>query len=190
MEAGASLDTARSIPPTRRRVAGRLAGDLGRLWIVAHQQTAGRGRRGRAWISPQGNSPRHRSHDRSLSAGARGPARLRRGRGAGARPQWISAQPKLAQMAERSDVAWRESRWNPRESVGLAGRRAAFVVGIGVNCAHAPRDLDRVTSRLTRADGQTVGAGELFERLAQRFHEALATSARRSGFRANSRRVA
>ena len=36
----------------RRRA---LAGDTDRLWIVADEQTAGRGRRGRAWISPRGN---------------------------------------------------------------------------------------------------------------------------------------
>ena len=36
----------------RRRA---LAGESDRLWIVAGEQTAGRGRRGRAWISPRGN---------------------------------------------------------------------------------------------------------------------------------------
>lgn len=30
-------------------------GDLGRLWIVADEQRAGRGRHGRTWISPRGN---------------------------------------------------------------------------------------------------------------------------------------
>jgi len=36
----------------RRRAA---AGETGPLWILAHRQTAGRGRRGRAWDSPTGN---------------------------------------------------------------------------------------------------------------------------------------
>src|ERR1700740_3104316 len=31
------------------------AGDQGPLWITARAQTAGRGRRGRAWTSPPGN---------------------------------------------------------------------------------------------------------------------------------------
>src|SRR5437899_2758194 len=31
------------------------AGERGPLWIVAAQQSAGRGRRGRAWVSPPGN---------------------------------------------------------------------------------------------------------------------------------------
>ncbi len=31
------------------------AGDAGRLWLVAKRQEAGRGRRGRAWATPEGN---------------------------------------------------------------------------------------------------------------------------------------
>src|ERR1700752_5273343 len=31
------------------------ASERGPLWIVARRQTAGRGRRGRRWISPEGN---------------------------------------------------------------------------------------------------------------------------------------
>src|SRR5258708_10182892 len=31
------------------------AGERGPLWIVAKEQTRGRGRRGRAWVSPAGN---------------------------------------------------------------------------------------------------------------------------------------
>ena len=30
-------------------------GERGPLWVVAHRQSAGRGRRGRAWVSPPGN---------------------------------------------------------------------------------------------------------------------------------------
>ncbi len=36
----------------RRRA---VEGDPGRLWIVAREQTQGRGRRGRQWTSPPGN---------------------------------------------------------------------------------------------------------------------------------------
>jgi len=36
--------------------AARIAPDIsGPEWILAHQQTAGRGRRGRAWVNPKGN---------------------------------------------------------------------------------------------------------------------------------------
>jgi BirA family biotin operon repressor/biotin-[acetyl-CoA-carboxylase] ligase len=36
-----------------RRLA--VAGEVGPLWIMAERQSAGRGRRGRAWHSPEGN---------------------------------------------------------------------------------------------------------------------------------------
>jgi len=36
-----------------RRLA--LAGEIGPIWIMAERQSAGRGRRGRAWHSPEGN---------------------------------------------------------------------------------------------------------------------------------------
>ncbi|HEX2655979.1 MAG TPA: biotin--[acetyl-CoA-carboxylase] ligase, partial [Xanthobacteraceae bacterium] len=31
------------------------AGERGPLWVVAHRQTSGRGRRGRTWVSEPGN---------------------------------------------------------------------------------------------------------------------------------------
>ena len=42
-----------------------------------------------------------------------------------------------------------------------------------MNCAHAPEGLGYATSCLTRAGGQAVAPGELFERLIQRFDDAL-----------------
>jgi BirA family biotin operon repressor/biotin-[acetyl-CoA-carboxylase] ligase len=59
------------------------------------------------------------------------------------------------------------------EGFGLAGRRAAYAVGIGVNCAEGPSGPDYPTTCLTREVGRAVGPGELFERLAIRFDETL-----------------
>ena len=59
------------------------------------------------------------------------------------------------------------------EGIGLSGRRAAYAVGIGINCAHAPEGLGYATSRLVRGSAQAIAAGELFERLVERFEEAL-----------------
>ena len=59
------------------------------------------------------------------------------------------------------------------EGVGLAGGGAAYVAGIGVNCAHAPEGLDYATTCLTRASGSAIGPGELFQRLVERFDETL-----------------
>lgn len=54
--AGYALKEFESLDSTNeeaRRLA--LAGERGPLWISARRQTAGRGRRGRAWVSPAGN---------------------------------------------------------------------------------------------------------------------------------------
>ena len=47
------FDTIDSTNEEARRLAQ--AGERGPLWIVAGEQTAGRGRRGRSWVSPRGN---------------------------------------------------------------------------------------------------------------------------------------
>ena len=154
----------------RRRA---LSGDGGGLWIVADEQTEGRGRRGRAWISPKGNlhasalliDPCPPPHAAELGFVA-GVALARAANDLGASGvglKWpndlMSAGAKCAGILV--------------EGVGLAGRGAACVVGIGVNCAHAPPGLGYPTSCLTRAGGQAMGAHELFERLIRRFDEAL-----------------
>ena len=59
------------------------------------------------------------------------------------------------------------------EGISLGSGRTACVVGIGVNCAHAPEGVGYATSCLTRAGGQAVDPGELFERLVERFDDAL-----------------
>ena len=45
--------------------------------------------------------------------------------------------------------------------------------GVGVNCAHAPEGLAYPTTCLTRASGSAISPGELFQRLVERFDEAL-----------------
>ena len=155
----------------RRRA---LAGDPGRLWIVADQQTAGRGRRGRAWISPRGNL-----HASALMIDPCPPALAAQlGFVAGVALARAVTDLGAADVGLKwpNDLMSRGAKCAGilTEGVGLAGGRAACVVGIGVNCAHAPESLDRATSRLARPGGQAVGRGELFERLAQRFDETLA----------------
>jgi BirA family transcriptional regulator, biotin operon repressor / biotin---[acetyl-CoA-carboxylase] ligase len=154
----------------RRRA---LAGESDRLWILAGEQTAGRGRRGRAWISPRGNL-----HATALMIDACPPALA---------PQLsFVAGVALARAARDVGAAGAGLKWPNDmmlsgakcagvlvEGLGLPGRRAGYAVGIGVNCAHAPQGLGYPTSRLIAAGGQAVGASELFERLAERFDEAL-----------------
>ena len=154
----------------RRRA---LAGESDRLWIVAGEQTAGRGRRGRAWISPVGNL-----HATALMIDPCPPALA---------PQLgFVAGVALVGAARDAGAADAGLKWPNDlmlngvkcggilvEGIGLAGRRAAYAVGVGVNCAHAPEGLGYPTSRLAATGGRAVSAGALFQRLARRFDAAV-----------------
>ena len=154
----------------RRRA---LAGDTDRVWIVADEQTAGRGRRGRPWISPRGNlhtsaltidpCPRALAAQLGFVAGV---ALARAVSDLGATNVGLKwPNDLMSRGAKCAGVLI--------EGFGLGSGRTACVVGIGVNCAHAPEGLGYETSCLTRAGGQAVAPGELFERLIQRFDDAL-----------------
>src|SRR5690606_29862612 len=54
--AGYRLEAHESVGSTNALAMARAReGDPGRLWIVAAEQTSGRGRRGRPWATPPGN---------------------------------------------------------------------------------------------------------------------------------------
>ena len=154
----------------RRRV---LAGDTDCLWIVADEQTAGRGRRGRAWISPKGNlhasaliidpCPRAVAAQLSFVAGV---ALARAVTDLGVTDVGLKWPNDLMSYGAKCAGIL-------IEGFSLGSGRTACVVGIGVNCAHAPEGIGYATSCLTRAGGQAVASGDVFERLVERFDEAL-----------------
>ena len=154
----------------RRRA---LTGDSDRVWIVANEQTAGRGRRGRAWISPRGNlhasalildpCPRPIAAQLGFVAGV---ALVRAARDLGATEVGLKWPNDLMSCGAKCAGIL-------LEGFGVGGGRTACVVGIGVNCAHAPEGIGYATSCLTRAGGQALAAAELFERLIERFDDAL-----------------
>ena len=154
----------------RRRA---LAGDAGHLWIVADRQTVGRGRRGRSWISPKGNL-----HASALMIDPCPPAV--------AAQLGFVAGVSLARVAKDLGATDVGLKWPNdltsrgakcagilTEGVCLGGGRTAYVVGVGVNCEHAPGGLGYPTSCLTRAGGQPVTPDELLGLLVERFDEAL-----------------
>jgi BirA family biotin operon repressor/biotin-[acetyl-CoA-carboxylase] ligase len=163
----------------RRRA---LTGDAGKLWILADQQTAGRGRRGRDWRSPVGNF-----HGSALLIG---PCEVEFA------PQ-IGFVAGVAVHAAVSDLGARDVKlkW-PNDLVAggakLAGillegwsggqGRFAIAVGIGVNLAMHPEDLPYPATHLSERIGRPVALRECLERLAQRFDEALEVFARGRGF--------
>jgi BirA family biotin operon repressor/biotin-[acetyl-CoA-carboxylase] ligase len=165
----------------RRRALG---GDPGRLWIVADEQLAGRGRRGRSWVSPKGNL-----HASALLIDPCAQARSAQ--------LGFVAGVALARAAEDVDAAVARLKWPNDliirgakcagllvEGATLPDRQLACIVGIGVNCAHAPEGVGYPTALLRRSDGTPVAAADLFERLAARFEETLSLWARGDGFAA------
>ena len=159
-----------------------LAGDAGRLWVVAEEQTHGRGRKGRFWSSPPGNL-----YASALVVDPCPPALA---------PQiGFVAGVALAQAVADlggigfalkwpNDLMWRGAKTAGllAEGVTRPDRRLACVVGVGVNCVSAPGGLDYPAASLSDALGQAVSADALFVRLATRFHEALGLWARGAGF--------
>jgi BirA family transcriptional regulator, biotin operon repressor / biotin---[acetyl-CoA-carboxylase] ligase len=154
----------------RRRA---LTGETDRLWIVADEQTAGRGRRGRGWISPRGNlhasalildpCPRPVASQLGFVAGV---ALVRAARDFGATDVGLKWPNDLMSYGAKCAGIL-------IEGISLGSARTGCVAGIGVNCAHAPKGVGYATSCLTRAGGQAVAPGELFERLIERFDDAL-----------------
>jgi len=162
----------------RRRA---FAGDPGRLWIVAEQQTQGRGRHGRDWRSPAGNF-----HGSALLVD----------------PCAVDVAPQLGFVA---GVAAREAaadlgargvrlKW-PNDLVAdgaklagillegwSVGPRFAVAIGIGVNLADHPTDLAYPATHLAALIGRPARLREFLERLAARFDERLAAFARGAGF--------
>ena len=81
------------------------AGDPGKLWIVSKRQESGRGRRGRAWATPEGNLAATLLLVDDLRAQACRNARLRRRTGAGRRARCRRAEPP-----HRDRAGWRRQR--------------------------------------------------------------------------------
>ena len=165
----------------RRRA---LAGDPGHLWIVAGEQTAGRGRRGRTWVSPRGNL--------YASALLIDPC-----------PQALAPQlgfvagVALARAAEDAGAAQARLKWPNDlvcdgakcagllvEGASLPERRFACVVGVGVNCMSAPEAVGYPTGVLMNGARSPIDSIALLERLIERFDEALRAWRAGEGFAA------
>jgi BirA family biotin operon repressor/biotin-[acetyl-CoA-carboxylase] ligase len=143
------------------------------MWIVADKQTAGRGRRGRAWISLTGNlhasallidpCPAPTAPQLGFVAGV---ALARAARDIGAAEVGLKwPNDLMSNGAKCAGILV--------ESTALISRGVALVIGLGVNCAQAPQSLAYPTTCLTGTNGMAISPGDLFERLAQRFDDTL-----------------
>ncbi|MET3527597.1 biotin--[acetyl-CoA-carboxylase] ligase [Phenylobacterium koreense] len=139
IEAHDELDSTNA--EARRRAE---AGEGGPVWITATRQTAGRGRRGRAWSTSSGNLAAT-----LLMTTDKGPAEA-------AQLSFVAALAavELAQTCLGPDAA--KLKWpndvliHGRKAVGIlieSGARADkaiwLAVGVGINLAEAPQDVER-----------------------------------------------
>jgi BirA family transcriptional regulator, biotin operon repressor / biotin---[acetyl-CoA-carboxylase] ligase len=163
------------------------AGECGPLFVVAERQSAGRGRRGRAWESEPGNlyasllvvnpAPAAASpqicfiaalalHDAVLDACAGlAPARLKL--------KWPN--DLLLDEAKVSGILV--------EGTTLADGKLAAAVGIGVNCRHHPADTPYPANDFA-ASGFDLSPAALLARLGERWNERAGEWNRGEGFAA------
>ena len=144
------------------------AGDTGRLWVTAVEQTEGRARRGRSWVSEPGNL-----YASLLIIDL-------------AEPEALATLPLVVSLALHGALVDARPELAPRlkikwpNDILLDGKklsgilleaqpdsfgRVAVIIGCGVNCRHFPEDpLYPATSLV--ASGVELDADELFSALA------------------------
>ena len=157
------------------------AGEPGPLWIVAREQHAGRGRRGRAWISPTGNL--HATLMLTDPAPAAAAAQLGFVAGLALHDAAAAAAPPLAAclaLKWPNDLLCKE-----RKIAGILiegeGNPVTVAVGIGVNCCHHPVATELPATDFA-AEGADVGTAVLVDRLAAAMQERLTQWNRGAGF--------
>lgn len=158
------------------------AGDPGRLWVVAREQSSGRGRLGRPWSSPRGNlhaslllidpcAPRHGAQLGFVAGVAALRALRSAAPGAPVGLKWpndiLCAGAKLAGVLVEGGTA--------------PGGGFACVVGFGVDCAESPGGVAYPVTHL-QAQGFGCGPEEVFRALSDAMCETLALWRGGAGF--------
>jgi len=144
-------DTDSTNAEARRRAE---AGRLDPVWIVARRQTAGRGRRGRAWASVSGNL--HATGLYHLNASPAEAAQLSFA-AALAAAETVSAAlgPDRVRVKWPNDVlvGGRKIAGLLLESAPVASGGLWLAVGVGINLAWAPDDAERPATSLVAEGG-------------------------------------
>jgi BirA family biotin operon repressor/biotin-[acetyl-CoA-carboxylase] ligase len=155
------------------------AGEKGPLWVKARCQTAGRGRRGRAWVSEPGNlyaslllldpSPPDCAAELSLVAAL------------AVHDAVAALSPHLAtQLAVKwpNDVLHAGKKFC---GILVEGEGPAVSIGIGINCVHHPEQTTHPATDLASA-GAPVSAELVFSALSQAMMRRIGQWNRGKGF--------
>ena len=151
-----------------RRLA--VSGDAGPVWITADEQTAGRGRRGRVWVSPKGNL---------MSTLLLNPQRPAEECAQLSFVSAIAAADTVAHFAPEADI---KVKWpndvlaNGRkisgillESASAGGEPYFLAIGIGINLAYFPPDTEFPATALAALGAPPPSATEALAQLAAHF---------------------
>lgn len=159
------------------------AGENGPLWLRADRQTAGRGRRGRLWVSEPGNL-----YTSLLLTDPGPPERIAELCFVAAVALLEALDRHAPALGGRLQVKWpNDLLIDGAKLAGIliegesGGGRAAVAIGIGVNLLHAPMGADYLATSLA-AHGAFVDPALLLGSLAPAMAEALATWDRGRGF--------
>lgn len=141
------------------------AGECGPVWIVAKEQRAGRGRRGRTWESPAGNL--HATLMLTDPAPPSAAPQLGFVAGLALHDAAVAAAPALA---PRLALKWpNDLLCAGRKIAGILiegeGAPVRVAIGIGVNCRHHP-DAAKFPATDFASEGADVAATALFDQLA------------------------
>jgi BirA family transcriptional regulator, biotin operon repressor / biotin---[acetyl-CoA-carboxylase] ligase len=156
-------------------------GERGPMWFVTSEQTAGRGRRQRAWIAPRGNLASSVLEVMDIAPAVAATLGFAAGLSLEAALQKVSVEAALrmgGSDALRFSLKWPNDVLAGRnklagillEAEAVAGNRLALVVGIGTNVVAAPEGTPTPATSLS-ALGVQIGSEELFAALSDAWVE-------------------
>jgi BirA family biotin operon repressor/biotin-[acetyl-CoA-carboxylase] ligase len=155
------------------------AGEQGPIWFVTTEQTAGRGRRQRAWIAPRGNLAASILEVMDVPPSVAATLGFAAGLAEQAAQEKVSLEAVLRLGPDRPRYAL---KWpndvlaNGKKLVGIGleaeplGHRLAVVVGIGTNVVAAPEGTPTPAVSLASL-GVQISAEELFAALSDAWVE-------------------
>ena len=154
-------------------------GERGPLWITARRQTAGRGRRGRPWVSEPGNL-----FATLLLTDPGRPERAAELSFVAALAVHDAVATHLAAQPQRLTLKWpNDGLIDGAKFAGILieGEGGAVAIGIGINCTHHPQDTAYPATDLA-ATGVQVSSDAVFAALMPAMTGRIAQWNRGAGF--------
>ncbi len=178
--AGARLITHETIGSTNEEALrlGR-SGERAPLWIAAKMQTAGRGRRGRSWVSEPGNL-----YASLLLSDPSTPDRFPELSFVAALALHDAVTARIPGLAGRVALKWPNDLLIDRNKFAgilVEGEGTTVVIGLGVNCVHHPDGTEYPATDLAAA-GVRATPESLFPHLSAAMLTRLAQWDRGAGF--------